>query len=634
MVEISLVRSYIKNNYKLLLSITIFLIIFCILGLPWTYWWFNGGDDFNAIFSIYKIKNLKDLFDAMLQGNTGYLTNPTNFITQSCQPNFIAVYFRPLHVLFLTIEYWLFGTNAYLYLLTNVFFHAINTVLLFNVFLWFTNYIPALVAALLFAFHPQIAFRFGAIANIQYYINITFLLCAVIFFKKFLETQKWRYNIFSALLLTASFFTRETMLVMPAIIFISTYLCQRFCKLTCKSNSSNTDNLVYQSNSNTPLNVGVGHPAVSAIAESEGRELVSGLSAIVPQGRRLESMDKLLLITIPSAFAALVYLATRACLYPLNFSQSTMHPTLSSTPLLSTLKNRIPELKVIIYDLFCLSWLPWGCKTIRAILLLLIFSSLLFLFIKTKNKRPALFCFIFTGLLLWPSLIVINNPRYLYEAYPFFLAGILLLFTGCTFKYKQIKPVIIFMGSIFSIFLILFSVENFAARTKKMRIFSSALKQLAANPQIKNRTLCIFAYPFDGLGEHFASILWVMLDNPNIPIYFDSQTMITQHDSNLFKNKKWRLCASDYFDKNYLKITILENGFRLTSLDPQKVAFYPQETSLSIGKTIAHKTELVNGEKLTTDLTLIIDESILHQKPLFIRWDYEKQNFVIYDREK
>jgi len=35
------------------------------------------------------------------------------------------------------------------------------------------------------------------------------------------------------------------------------------------------------------------HPAVSAIAESEGRELDSGLSAIVPQGRRLESMDQI-----------------------------------------------------------------------------------------------------------------------------------------------------------------------------------------------------------------------------------------------------------------------------------------------------------------------------------------------------
>ena len=177
------------------------------------------------------------------------------------------------------------------------------------------------------------------------------------------------------------------------------------------------------------------------------------------------------------------------------------------------------------------------------------------------------------------------------------------------------------MGVLFSFFLILFSVENFTVRTKKMHIFSSALKQLVANPQIHNRPLCFFAYPFDGLGEHFASILWVMLDNPNIPIYFDSQTMITQHDSNLFKNKKWRLCASDYFDKNYFKIIILENGFRLTSLDPQKVAFYPQETSLSIGQTITHKTELAHEENLITDLTLIIDELILQKKPLFIRWE-------------
>ncbi len=577
-----LVQSFVKNKYKLLLSIAIFFIVFFILGLPWTNWWFNGGDDFNAIFSIYKIKNLKNLFNAMIQGNTGYLTNPTNFIDQSIQPSFISVYFRPLHVLFLTIEYWLFGTNAYLYLLTNVFFHAINTVLLFNIFLWFTNSIPALIAAMLFAFHPQIAFRFGAIANIQYYINLTFVLCAVIFFKKFLESHKWRYNIFSALLLTASFYTRETMLVMPAIIFISAYLY--------KNNHYNIKSFFLQ-------------------------------------------FTELLKLTLPSIFAACTYLLIRAYNYPLNFSQHATKASLLNPTLLSAFKTRIPEFKVIIYDLFCLSWLPWGYKSIRAILLLIIFTSLVVLFIKTKNKLPALFCLIFAIISLWPSFVVCNNPRYLYEAYPFFLTGILLLFIGCTFKHKQIKPLIIFFGASFSIFLMLFSVENFAARTRKMHVFSSALKQLAANPQLKNRTLCIFAYPFDGLGEHFASILWVMLDNPNIPIYFDSQTMITQHDSNLFKNKKWRLSASDYFDKNYFKITVLENGFRITSLDPQKVAFYPQKTSLSIGQTITHKTELVNGEILITDLTLIIDERISQQKPLFIWWDYEKQNFVIYDKQ-
>ncbi len=236
----------------------------------------------------------------------------------------------------------------------------------------------------------------------------------------------------------------------------------------------------------------------------------------------------------------------RAYNYPLKLSQSLTqlalsNPPLLNTSLLSTLKNRLPELKVIIYDLFCLSWLPWGCKTVRAIVLILIFSSLLFLFIKTKNKLTALSCFIFTGILLWPSFVICNSPRYLYEAYPFFLAGILLLFTGCTFKYKRIKPIITIMASVFLIFLILFSIENFAARTKKMTLFSSALKQLAVNPKIQNRPLCFLAYPSDGLGDNFASILWLMLKNPNIPIYFDSKTMITQHDSNLFKNKKWRL---------------------------------------------------------------------------------------------
>ncbi len=102
--EIVMVRSYLKN-YKFVLSIAIFLIIFCILGLPWTNWWFNGGDDFSAIFSAYKIKNWRELWDAIIRGNTGFMANPTNFVAQTCQPSFFSVYFRPLHVLLFTTEY-------------------------------------------------------------------------------------------------------------------------------------------------------------------------------------------------------------------------------------------------------------------------------------------------------------------------------------------------------------------------------------------------------------------------------------------------------------------------------------------------------------------------------------------------
>ena len=46
---------------------------------------------------------------------------------------FFSAYYRPLHLIYLTIQYWLFGTNAYPYFLINVFFHAINTVILFNI---------------------------------------------------------------------------------------------------------------------------------------------------------------------------------------------------------------------------------------------------------------------------------------------------------------------------------------------------------------------------------------------------------------------------------------------------------------------------------------------------------------------
>src|SRR3990172_6253318 len=214
------------NNRKILLSLLLFLIVLVCLGLPYTHWWFNGGDDFHGVYVGFKTKTLKELFYFFIDGNVcGKYIGPSNFVhtqTAATPTSFFGAYYRPLYLIFATIQYWLFGTNGYAYLLCNVFVHAINTVLLFHLFSFLTTIFPAFLGALLFAFHPQIAYRFGATINLHYYINVMFMLLTIISFKRYLDTQKIVYQLTASILFALALFTRESSIVLPGIIFLGT----------------------------------------------------------------------------------------------------------------------------------------------------------------------------------------------------------------------------------------------------------------------------------------------------------------------------------------------------------------------------------------------------------------------------
>ena len=152
-----------NNKLRILLSIIVFLIVFIVIGIPWTNWWFYGADDASGILLSYKTKSIKDLFYFFYEGNAGQLQSVG---TSNCphiytRTSFLSTYYRPLHLIGTTLQYWLFGINGYGYLLTNVFFHAVNTVILFNIFYSIVNCYPAILAAFTFAFHAQIAYSFN-----------------------------------------------------------------------------------------------------------------------------------------------------------------------------------------------------------------------------------------------------------------------------------------------------------------------------------------------------------------------------------------------------------------------------------------------------------------------------------------
>jgi hypothetical protein len=213
----------IKNN-KIIIASIIGTLVFCLMGIPFTNWWFNGCDDFGGAYIGYVTTTWRDLFYFFIKGHINQALGPSNIPFQHTMPHFFDAYYRPFYLIFLTLQYWIFGLNAYAYFLCNVFFHALNTALLFIIFSWIIDLIPAFLITLLFAFHPQIGYRFGAIVNLHYYVSVASLLGVLILYKKHLDEEiVWAY--WAACCLYAfSLFTRESSIVFPAILTLGTYL--------------------------------------------------------------------------------------------------------------------------------------------------------------------------------------------------------------------------------------------------------------------------------------------------------------------------------------------------------------------------------------------------------------------------
>jgi hypothetical protein len=423
-----------------------------------------------------------------------------------------------------------------------------------------------MLAALFFAFHPQIAYRFGAIVNLHYYINITLLLLLFIFLKKYIDTKNITLYILSCTLFALSLFTRETSIVIPAIVFFGTYLYQK------KKNF------------------------FSCV------KITSGFGAI-----------------------ALSFLSFRAYLYPIVFAH-----TPNNTSFIDRITQSIPAIKVFLYDVFSLSWLPWGQKTIRGIIMVSVLSLTFYLFIKNSKKIYVLYFFGSALLMLWPAYQVNYNPRYFYESYPFILLGFIMLCKYYKGSFTKLKPVLTTALTGFCVFFITFCVESFARRETKMHLHKVAVKELLQNPAIKNKSLCFLGYPHDGLGGHFAGLIWTLQQDTTIKTYFDPETVILQRDSNLVKPTTYKNIVSEYYNENYVIITPKKNGFRFTSTNPEKVSFHiTNKNAYSMGKKIIHKKK----HGFATDFTIIIDKKYLHEDILFLVWDYNTQRFVIVENK-
>jgi hypothetical protein len=133
-----------------------------------------------------------------------------------------ASFYRPMFMVWMNVNYWMFGDRPWGWHLTTVLAHLAATVLAFFLAKRLTkNAVPGLIAALIFGLHPVHIEAVAWIAGVTESLMFVFLaggwLCEL---KPEESHSRWGWLAFGILLYAIAVLVKETAVLLPALIFI------------------------------------------------------------------------------------------------------------------------------------------------------------------------------------------------------------------------------------------------------------------------------------------------------------------------------------------------------------------------------------------------------------------------------
>lgn len=463
---------------KLYLSLLLFLLIFCILGLPFTNWGFRSDDWGNIWHSA--IRNWKDIFTFFTDGRSlddFYFSSEH----QPSQASFFCGLYRPMSLVYLIPQYFLFTAHAYGYFLTTIAIHAFCTVLLFHIYSLFTNTSIAFLAALFFGFHPSLWTWLGWISAQTYNIELLVLLLILLLLKNYLDhKQIWAY-LLACVLFTSNVFLHEQTFFLPfwLLFAIPLYIT-------------------------TPLQGGPGGNGLGIIS----------------------NIRRSFFLCLPFAAISILYLITRLHYFPLtsNTATLTFEPTWQS--FITRMCQRYFDFITFVTDIFGLTALPQNNRFLKSSFILIICFMLIYLFIKSDKKKYVLFFTFSIPLFSWPALIMHNQPRYYYIALPLFIALVLLLLPLHRISKLMQRSCAVAL-IIFTCFNALFLLKDLKRRELIYHSVTKAFENLSKNKQIANRAICFLDLPQENhLFGACAQAMWLLRRNNKYPVFSITQAPI------------------------------------------------------------------------------------------------------------
>lgn len=454
-------KNWIKKYQRLIASISIFLIIFTVLGLAFIPWGFTG-DDCSLIFHA-KISSWRQFFSLCSFDCIANYGSPSNFIPP--EASFLKVSCRPLYLMLYAPQVLLLGGNPCGYFLLMVAFHAIVAVILFNILLFLTgSYAGAWWGALFFGFHASVASWMGWIAAQIYPLSLALILISLIALFHAITRRKFLFYIIAAIFYALALFLFEIVIFFP-VTLIALYPLYR---IAAKNNVSTPPRTFWQYATRT----------------------------------------------WPFWTLTGVFLAMRLIAHPIAFSSSPIQLTLQS--LIRTMGHYVLRLS---YELPGFSIIGSTNSVVKYTFFLVALTF--FLYLLLRHERWFLITTTLCAGLFFSWPIMINEPpcRYLYFSIPFFIIGAFFLLFK---RICQHRSLVIFCW-LFLCFNVSYVTLKMYLREQKHHQFMTAYATLGANKEIAHKPWCFIGLPIE-FRESLAQTLWMLSINCNFPIFYDNAT--------------------------------------------------------------------------------------------------------------
>jgi hypothetical protein len=492
-----------ENHKKLILGLLLFVLVFTLLGLPFTHWSFETDDWGNIYLAI--IKHIADIKKFFINIETSGCSSGTIPI----QPSFFNGLLRPMTFVFYYIQHLFFGINPYGYFLVSVAVHALSTALLFYLYTLFTNIYLAFFAAAFFGFHPSIGRWLGWISAQSYQIELLLLLLIIFLLYHYLKTTQPSWYALACLIFLSNLFLREQTVVFPFWLLFACYLYRKSQQ-----------------------------PGINRITNA------------------LYSIK----FSLPFWFISFFYLGVRVSLFPLTTHANTLTFELTWQSFLKRQSERFFDFVTYASDVCGLSHLPINHQLIKGSLIVCICLALGWLFYYSTKKNYVLFAACSTLFFSWPALLMHYQPRYIYLAIPFSLLTVLLLI-----KFYQghrvsstTKKAAAFLFSCLIATNAFMNMQGAYSREKRNSIPANAFHKLAHNPITHSRAICFLCLPDQYLTVGCTQAIWLLSGDNTRPVFNISPHMKIkgQHYTELrtthltFKPIKqgWQ-CSSTNLDK-------------------------------------------------------------------------------------
>jgi len=203
-------RFIVTGNVLLLAALALGLLAFAgTLRFQFTY------DDWPQIVNNPAIRSLKSVPDYFVHN-----------VWHQVAPDSRSKYYRPVFLLWLLLNFKLFALRAWAWHLTTLLTHLVATALVYKLARRYMDFVPAGMAAILFAVHPVHIESVAWISGVTEPLMAVFFLTSILLYIDAPRMGSWRYAT-SVLCYALALLTKETGIVLPGLLLGYEFMGER-----------------------------------------------------------------------------------------------------------------------------------------------------------------------------------------------------------------------------------------------------------------------------------------------------------------------------------------------------------------------------------------------------------------------